>query len=395
MSCCCPPAISAIFCLWARSGFSQSSVAGALTFFPPDPALYKFTRTLDGVELPDSSEDEKDDESDEKETNNDNVEKPKPTNVEEAATNDSPGAAATESEEPKEVHPAQALTERALLMRKRAKKRNMRDAEDRTRGVKYTFVPDPRLATPPSSTGTLEAIKVPHLGNNLRASRRSHVACTVYRIRQERVTETTKTIIYSHGNATDIGAMHFMQVIIAKGLKCNVVMYDYSGYGESGGVSLESNTYSDIEAVYDYVLNNVVTDKNERSIILYGQSVGGGPSCYLAAKTPGVGGLILHSAFLSGMRVLTPNRALACLDIFPNLTRIKKVNCPVFIIHGMLDEEVAFIHGKTLQDAVPDDCKRTPWWVKDRGHNDITDGRVKVLEYIQKLKVYFESLDQD
>lgn len=42
---------------------------------------------------------------------------------------------------------------------------------------------------------------------------------------------------------------------------------------------------------------------------------------------------------MSGMRVLTPSRALACLDIFPNINRIKKVQSPVMVIHGMLDEE--------------------------------------------------------
>jgi fermentation-respiration switch protein FrsA (DUF1100 family) len=207
--------------------------------------------------------------------------------------------------------------------------------------------------------------------------------------------ENTKTIIYSHGNATDIGAMHFMQVVIAKGLRCNVVMYDYSGYGESGGVAVEENTYKDIEAVYQYVLDHVVIGGNERNIVLYGQSVGGGPSCFLAAKKNNVGGLILHSAFMSGMRVLTPSRALACLDIFPNITRIQKVQCPVMVIHGMMDEEVGFEHGVALHEAVPDDCKRSPWWVRDRGHNDITDGRQKILEYIQKLKSFMESLDDD
>lgn len=340
MSCCCPPAISAIFCLWARSGFSQSSVAGALTFFPPDPPLYKFTRTLNGKNLPETDEDENDVVNGDQDTPTGN-------------TDDENGnfASNNEANEQQNVHPAQALTERALLLRKRAKKRNARDALDQTRGVAYEFIPDPRLSQPPASSGTIEAIKIPHLGKNLRPSSRIHVACVIYRIRQDKVTESTKTIIYSHGNATDIGAMHFMQIILAKGLKCNVVMYDYSGYGDSGGVPLESNTYSDIEAVYDYVLKNVSLGGKEKNVILYGQSVGGGPSCYLAAKRPGVGGLVLHSAFLSGMRVLTTNRALACLDIFPNVTRIKKVNSPVLIIHGMLDEEVSFSHGKALHDA--------------------------------------------
>jgi hypothetical protein len=46
--CCCPPAISALFCLWVQSGCSKGTVAGALTFFPPEPALYQFERHTAG-----------------------------------------------------------------------------------------------------------------------------------------------------------------------------------------------------------------------------------------------------------------------------------------------------------------------------------------------------------
>lgn len=39
------------------------------------------------------------------------------------------------------------------------------------------------------------------------------------------------TLIYSHGNATDIGAMHDRCVGIADALGVNVLSYDYTGYG--------------------------------------------------------------------------------------------------------------------------------------------------------------------
>merc|ERR550539_2350759 len=88
--------------------------------------------------------------------------------------------------------------------------------------------------------------------------------------------------------------------------------------------------------------------------------------------------MIIHSPFMSGMRVITPSRLLACLDIFPNINRIHKVQCPVMIIHGVLDQEVHISHGKALHDAVPENYQRNPWWVRDRGHNDITEGRAKL-----------------
>ena len=147
-----------------------------------------------------------------------------------------------------------------------------------------------------------------------------------------------------------------------------------------------------MKMVYEWVVNNLA--KHERNVILYGQSVGSGPSCYLASRRADVGGLVLHSPFTSGMRVLTPSRALACLDIFPNIDRIRRVRCPVFIIHGVEDADVPCEHGRALQMAVPDDCRREPWWVPDKGHNDIVDGPGAVAEYLRRLNGFVRSLDE-
>lgn len=63
------------------------------------------------------------------------------------------------------------------------------------------------------------------------------------------------------------------------------------------------------------------------------------------------------------------------------------------IIHGKLDEEVNVSHGVSLHQAVPDEFKRDPWWVTDRGHNDITEGPGKLAAYIEKLRGFLGSLD--
>ena len=119
---------------------------------------------------------------------------------------------------------------------------------------------------------------------------------------------------------------------MCKILQVNIIGYDYSGYGTSSGSASESQTYKDIEAVYLWAVQtlNIPPD----SVILYGQSVGSGPSTYLASRIV-VGGLILHSAITSGLRVLTAKRGIfACCDIFPNIDTISRVRCPVFLIHG-------------------------------------------------------------
>lgn len=403
MCLCCPPAISALFCLWAQSGCSKSSVAGALTFFPPDPPLYEFERRDEAGNVLARDEYGNDDEGNKKnmelESNDSNL-----------AQTESPDSAeaydATHrvGETKERMHsPAQQLVDKAKELRHQAQIKNERDAKDRKFNVQYKLKLDSRLAIPRYERDAVEAIKIP-------AKNGIHVAAVIYRItaaeRQTTIHETSsgtepvlskrqrqpKTIIYSHGNATDVGAMFPLQAVIAHSLDCNVVMYDYSGFGESGGMPLEEHTYNDIEAVYEYTLKHVANN-DPSSIVLYGQSVGGGPCCYLAQKYSQIGGMVLHSAFTSGMRVLTPSRLLACLDIYPNIDRIKKVNCPVLVIHGRLDEEVEIAHGVSLYQAVPEHLQREPWWVSDRGHNDITEGPGKLAEYIRRLRNYLTSLD--
>ena len=88
------------------------------------------------------------------------------------------------------------------------------------------------------------------------------------------------------------------------------------------------------------------------------------------------------------------SRLLACLDIYPNINRIKNVRCPVMVIHGKLDEEVPFLHGLELHNNVRGDLQREPWWVTDRGHNDVTEGPGKIAEYIRRLRTYLEGLDE-
>lgn len=141
-------------------------------------------------------------------------------------------------------------------------------------------------------------------------------------------------MIFSHGNATDLGAMYNHYVVLAKTLNINVIGYDYTGYGPFDGQPSERQVYHDIDAVYNWCCVNVTSEPGTR-VILYGQSVGSGPSCYLASRQP-CAGVILHSPILSGVRVLTTSRLLACCDIFPNIDRIKRIRCPIFIIHGMV-----------------------------------------------------------
>ena len=70
-------------------------------------------------------------------------------------------------------------------------------------------------------------------------------------------------------------------------------------------------------------------------VILYGQSVGSGPSVWLASERPDVAGVVLHSPLLSGVRVLKPHVRWwpAWADVYPNHVLAPKVKSPVLVMH--------------------------------------------------------------
>ncbi len=51
------------------------------------------------------------------------------------------------------------------------------------------------------------------------------------------------TVLFSHGNAVDLGQMSSFYIGLGSRINCNVFSYDYSGYGASSGKPSEKNLY--------------------------------------------------------------------------------------------------------------------------------------------------------
>lgn len=58
------------------------------------------------------------------------------------------------------------------------------------------------------------------------------------------------TLLFSHGNAVDLGQMCSFYIGLGSRINCNVFSYDYSGYGVSTGKPSEKNLYADIDAAW-------------------------------------------------------------------------------------------------------------------------------------------------
>jgi len=171
------------------------------------------------------------------------------------------------------------------------------------------------------------------------------------------------TLLYSHGNAEDLGAVRPLLVRL-RAIGFSVFAYDYRGYGASEGRPSERGAYADIDAAYAYLTTALGIPPAR--IIAYGRSVGSGPAVDLAARRP-IGGLVVESAFTTAFRVLT-RVPLLPFDRFRNIDKIGRVRCPVLVMHGRADEVVPLAHGEALWRAAPQPKRFL--WADGAGHND-------------------------
>jgi fermentation-respiration switch protein FrsA (DUF1100 family) len=194
------------------------------------------------------------------------------------------------------------------------------------------------------------------------------------------------TILYSHGNAEDIGYLSpIFERYVANGF--SVFAYDYRGYGLSDSRPSEKNTYQDIEAAYKYLTENLATDPNR--IIALGRSIGSGPATDLATRHK-LAALILESSIVSAYRTVT-RIPLLPFDKFNNIEKIKNVHCPVLVIHGQKDQTVKFWHGKKMFNAANE--PKMSLWIENAGHNDLLDRAGN--EYWQTLKTFTTNIRTD
>lgn len=156
-------------------------------------------------------------------------------------------------------------------------------------------------------------------------------------------------ILFCHGNAGNISD-RLDSIRIFHQLELDVFIFDYRGYGESKGKPSEQGTYEDAEAAWRYLVEIRKADPGR--IIVFGRSLGGAVASWLAHKhTPSM--LILESSFTSIKDIaatLYPYLPVRWLLRFEYNTAeyLRRVDCPVLVIHSPNDEIMPFSHGRRL-----------------------------------------------
>lgn len=216
-------------------------------------------------------------------------------------------------------------------------------------------------------------------------SRKENIACVYIRPKKARGSKGSHskyTILFSHGNAVDLGQMSSFLTYFSNEFQMNICCYDYAGYGASSGTPSEANIYADADACFNTLVERY--NLKPEQIILYGQSIGTAPTVDLASKVK-VAGVVLHCPLMSGMRIAFPRtRDTWFCDAFASIDKVKDIDSPVLVIHGTEDEVIDILHGQSIFKKCPKTV--TPLWVAGAGHNDIE----LYPAYFERLHNFFE-----
>lgn len=246
----------------------------------------------------------------------------------------------------------------------------------------YATVDENWLKIPLSAAATssaTNAASAPATNEPVAAAEPFVVACII-----EPEGDSKGYILYQHGNNEDLGTIQSRLRLLAE-QGWTVLAWDYPGYGQSPGSASEASVSAAVRDVARYARDTLGWPVSET--VIYGRSIGGGPSVLLATEDA-YKGLILESTFTSAFRVATRIKVMP-FDVFDNWARIGQIQSPVLFLHGTSDRVVPFSHGTHLLGSAPEPKSHS--WFKGGGHNNLPEDYRQ--QYLEAVNTFLNSLE--
>lgn len=159
-------------------------------------------------------------------------------------------------------------------------------------------------------------------------------------------------LLFCHGNAGN-NSHRLDSIRLFNDLNLSVLIFDYRGYGKSGGSPTEKGTYLDAEAALDYLINR--KHVRPEKVVVFGRSLGGAVAAEVAFRHK-VGALIIESGFTSVPEIgskyypFLPVKLLSRYS-YATVDKVSKINAPKLFIHSPQDEIIPFRFGKALYES--------------------------------------------
>ena len=173
---------------------------------------------------------------------------------------------------------------------------------------------------------------------------------------KNKTSQTAKaTVVFSHGNAGSISYhLGFCAWLAEAGY--NVFLYDYRGFGKSGGSVDRRGMINDVKAAFAYVRRR--DDIDTSRLISYGHSLGGAQSVTALGESmvKGLRAIVIDGTFASyqtmaGVFGGQLGASLVSDELSPK-DYVKKLSpTPLLVVHGTKDEVVPISQGKQLYNS--------------------------------------------
>lgn len=196
-----------------------------------------------------------------------------------------------------------------------------------------------------------------------------------------------KLVIYFPGNSMNrYERIHDLQEVASYG--CDVLIFDYRGFGASTGSPTEFNISRDARSIWQYATGELKC--SEKDIVVFEESLGGAVALSLWSNDIPLNGheafphpeaLILSSTFASMPRSVKFNYPwfpfqYLVYDRWPSIDRIPRVTCPITILHGSDDDMVPISEARALAAA----CSHATFIeIPGAGHNDVPMDQLQSL----------------
>lgn len=187
-----------------------------------------------------------------------------------------------------------------------------------------------------------------------------------------RAAKAKATVVFSHGNAGSMSYhIGFVNWLVESGY--NVLMYDYRGFGKSGGTVDRRGMIDDVKAAFAYASKRADVDSNR--LVSYGHSLGGAKSVTALgeSRVKGLRAVVIEGAFASyhAMAGVIGGQLGASLvtDELAPKDYVRQISpVPLLVVHGTRDEVVPVSQGRLLFEKARE--PKTIFEVKTGRHGD-------------------------
>jgi pimeloyl-ACP methyl ester carboxylesterase len=203
-------------------------------------------------------------------------------------------------------------------------------------------------------------------------------------------------ILFFHGNGEVVSDYDSIAPFYHQ-KKLNLVVADYRGYGESGGVPTFTDLVRDARAIFERTEEELTTRGFSKDLWVMGRSLGSISALELPYRYPDrIKGFVIESGFCSVVRIMThlgipaPGVDLKRIDQ-ECVEMIRKISIPALIMHGQRDTLVPVQEAKDLYQNLGSERKQL-LLIPAATHNDIMT--VGFKKYFDTLRQFIERFDR-